>query len=73
MSAVSITYIFKTIFGYGFIFRAMLVGVLISVCAALLDNGAAYVRCRLLLDTGGAFVPARLFLDRGDRWTEVRV
>ena len=43
------------------------------VCAALLDNGAAYVRCRLLLDTGGAFVPARLFLDRGDRWTEVRV
>ena len=45
----------------------------VPVCAALLDNGAAYVRCRLLLDTGGAFVPARLFLDRGDRWTEVRV
>ncbi len=43
------------------------------ICAALLDDGAAFLRCRLLLDTGSAFVPARLFLDRGDRWTELRV
>ena len=50
MSAVSITYIFKTIFGYGFIFRAMLVGVLISVCAALLGVSLVLRRCSMIGD-----------------------
>lgn len=50
MSAVTITYIFKTIFGYGFMVRAMIVGVLISVCAALLGVSLVLRRCSMIGD-----------------------
>lgn len=50
MSAAIITDIFKTLFGYGFIFRAMIVGILISVCAALLGVSLVLRRCSMIGD-----------------------
>lgn len=50
MSAVTITNIFETIFGYGFMIRAMIVGVLISVCAALLGVSLVLRRCSMIGD-----------------------
>ena len=50
MSAATITDIFKTVFGYGFMVRAMIVGVLISVCAALLGVSLVLRRCSMIGD-----------------------
>ena len=50
MNVATITDIFRTIFGYGFLFRAMLVGVLISVCAALLGVSLVLRRCSMIGD-----------------------
>jgi zinc transport system permease protein len=50
MNAAIITDIFKTVFSYGFVFRAMLVGVLISVCAALLGVSLVLRRCSMIGD-----------------------
>jgi zinc transport system permease protein len=50
MSAVTITNIFETIFGYGFMVRAMIVGVLISICAALLGVSLVLRRCSMIGD-----------------------
>ena len=50
MNAAIITDIFKPVFSYGFVFRAMLVGVLISVCAALLGVSLVLRRCSMIGD-----------------------